>query len=166
MLPPIKLGWMAGVIDLKGRLVRKNNKLRKTQQIVLIVETKEQLVIKELGSLTGTSPEQIERRPLKEWMRRGCTEHCPEAHIHVGDELEQLFMPPISRWTITGAGMVVVMTNLMPFIQIDRGYSEAIEEVIANTPLTGQGSAAVVSSIRRLSLLGWDLPEDYQVAME
>jgi len=167
MLPPMKLGWMAGVIDLKGRLIRKKNKTRATPQVVLIVETKEYMVVKELSSLTGTSPETMDRRPLREWMRKGCSEHCPEAHVHVGDsEYEHLYMPPIARWTITGAGMVVVLSNLMPFLQIDRGYTEAIEEVTINTPLSGQGSSAVLSSIRRLSLLGWNLPEAYEKAME
>src|SRR6185503_19478151 len=105
MLPPMKLGWMAGVIDLKGRLIRKKNKTRATPQVVLIVETKEYMVVKELSSLTGTSPETMDRRPLREWMRKGCSEHCPEAHVHVGDsEYEHLYMPPIARWTITGAG--------------------------------------------------------------
>jgi hypothetical protein len=158
---------MAGVIDLKGRLVRKKNKTRATPQIVLIVETKEYAVVKNLGHLTGTSPEQIERKSLKEWMRKGCTEHCPEAHVHIGDvEYEHLYMPPIARWTITGAGMVVVLSNLMPFLQIDRGYTKAIEEVMINTPLSGHGSTAVLNSIRRLKLLGWDLPEDYDKAMD
>lgn len=163
----MKLGWMAGVIDLKGRLIHKNNKLRKTRQIVLAVETKEYLVVKELGMLTGTNPEHIERQPLKEWMRKGCNEHCPEPHVHVGEkDYENLYLPPISRWTITGAGMYVVLSNLMPFLHIDRGYTEAMAEVMTNTQLTGQGSTAVVNSLRRLKLLGWELPEEYEKVME
>lgn len=165
MIAPIKLGWVAGVIDLKGRLIRKKNPTRATPQIVLIVETKETLVVRELGNLTGTRPEAMKRQPLKEWMRKGCSEHCPEAHFHVYDH-DELYMPPIARWTVTGAGMYVVMHNIMPFIQIDRGYKDAMDEVLANTPLTGQGAFAVVNSLRRLHGLGWELPEDFQDAVK
>lgn len=161
MIPVNKLGWMAGVIDLKGRLVYKNNKQRKTQQTVLMVENKEMAVIRELGSLTGTAPELIKAKALQDWMRRGCVDHCPEPHVHVS-EYYGLQMPRMARWTITGAGMVVVLDNLMPFLMVDRGYDEAIEKVIASTPLVGQGSGQVQASLRRLKSMGWDLPEQYE----
>jgi hypothetical protein len=163
MLPPTKLGWMAGIIDLKGRFVRKENKLRATPQIVLFVESKEIPVIKELGVLTGISVEFQKSSPLKDFMRRGCSEHCPEAHFHVADER---LMPANSRWTITGAAMAVVLFNIIPFLILDKGYQEIYDEVIKNTPLAGQGSGAVVASIRRLNLLGWELPTEYEIAME
>ena len=163
MISPIKLGWMAGVIDLKGRLVHKKNQMRATPQIVLMVETKEFGVVRELSNLTGTRPEAMDRRPVKDWMRRGCLEHCPEAHIHVYDmNRDESYMPPIARWTITGGGMYVVLDSVLPYIQIDRGYPEAMDQVMVNTPLTGQGSAAVISSLRRLHGLGWEMPEEFK----
>lgn len=162
MISPIKLGWVAGVIDLKGRLMRKKNTMRATPQIVLMVETKEMGVVRELSNLTGTRPESHDRRPLKDWMRRGCLEHCPEAHIHVHEELEGLYMPPIARWTITGAGMYVVLSNVLPYIQIDRGYEEAMDQVLGNTVLVGQGANAVITSLRRLHRLGWEMPEEFK----
>lgn len=154
---------MAGVVDLKGRLVFKKNQQRATTQVVLIVESKEYAVIKELGILTGTRPEVKKEQPLKEFMRRGCQEHCPESHIHVSDDRT---MPAIARWTITGAGMVVVLNNLMPYLRIDRGYSRAIEDVQAVTTLEGKGSGAVMSSLGRLHGLGWELPKDYRDALQ
>ena len=157
MIPPTKLGWMAGVIDLKGRVVKKENKMRKSgPQVTLIVETRTIPIVKELGFLTGTMPETRQRQPLKEWMRRGCSEHCPDKHIHVEDERE---MPTMGRWTISGAGLAVVLFNLMPFLLQD--YKTIYDEVIVNSPLKGQGSGAVVATIRRLALLGWDLPEQF-----
>src|SRR6188474_1767126 len=119
MIPAPKLGWMAGIVDLKGRLVYKNNKTRATPQVVLTVETKEYPIVKALGVLTGTRAEFRRAQPLKEFMRRACADHCPEAHVHVADERE---MPQVARWTITGAGMVVVLSNLMPYLTVDRGY--------------------------------------------
>jgi hypothetical protein len=162
MIPAPKLGWMAGIVDLKGRLVYKNNKMRATPQVVLTVESKEYPVVKALGALTGTRAEFRKAQPLKEFMRRACSDHCPEAHVHVSDERE---MPQIARWTITGAGMVVVLTNLMPYLTVDRGYGEAIEQVRQSTTLTGQGSGMVLMSLQRLQSLDWELPEDYAEAL-
>lgn len=162
MIPAPKLGWMAGVVDLKGRLIYKNNRQRATPQVVLVVESKEYPIIKALGALTGTRAEMRKAQPLKEFMRRSCADHCPEAHVHVNDERE---MPQIGRWTITGAGMVVVLTNLMPYLTIDRGYTEAIEQVRAATALEGQGSGMVMASLGRLASLDWELPEDYAQAL-
>lgn len=163
MIPAPKLGWMAGVVDLKGRLLYKNNRQRATPQVVLMVETKEYPIIKALGALTGTRAEFKKAQPLKDFMRRSCADHCPEAHIHVGDERE---MPQVARWTITGAGMVVVLTNLMPYLTIDRGYTEAIEQVRSATALEGQGSGMVMVSLQRLMVLGWELPDEYAKALQ
>jgi hypothetical protein len=160
VIPVTKLGWLAGVVDLKGRLVYKANSTRATPQVVLMVESKEHAIIKQLCSLTGTQVEQRTERPLKDFMRRGCAEHCPEAHVHLVNE--DATMPPISRWTVTGASMVVVLYNLLPFLTIDRGYVEAMKTAIESTALIGQGSGAVLKSLKRLYLLGWDMPEEYE----
>ena len=162
MIPAPKLGWMAGIVDLKGRLVYKNYKTRATPQVVLTVESKEYPVIKALGVLTGTRAEYRRAQPLKEFMRRACADHCPEAHVHVADERE---MPQVARWTITGAGMVVVLSNLMPYLTVDRGYEQAMEQVRQNTVLEGQGSGMVFMSLQRLQSLDWELPDDYARAL-
>lgn len=162
MIPTHDLGWMAGVIDLKGRIVVKNNRMRKTRQIVLAVESSERAVIKRLSRMTGTNPETMPQRPLKEWMRRGCNDHCPEAHVHINDERE---MAAMSRWTITGAGAATVLSALLPFLATDRDWEDAIEEIVASVPLTGQGASAVLGSLRRLQGLGWDLPERFEAAV-
>lgn len=163
-IPVQKLGWMAGIMDLRGRLLVKKNQMRATPQFVLIAETKEVSIIRELSSLTGTKAELQAARPLKDFMRRSCVEHCPEAHVHIEDQ--DRMMPRVARWSITGAGMVTVLDNLMPFLMVDRGYPEAIEQVSRDTTLVGQGSGAVLASLRRLRDLGWEIPAPYQGALE
>jgi hypothetical protein len=163
MIPVQDLGWMAGVLDLKGRIQVKNNRQRATRQIVLLVESSELLVIRRLARMTGSRAEAMVSRPLKEWMRRGCNDHCPEAHVHVGDDR---IMPAVSRWTLTGAGAAVVLTALLPFLTVERGWEEAINEIMASTPLTGQGATAVLGSLNRLRELGWELPERFEAAVE
>lgn len=154
---------MAGVIDLKGRLTIKNNKARATRQIVLSVESTEIPVVRRLARMTGGRPEARPQAPLKDWMRRGCNDHCPEPHVHIHDHRE---MPPNLRWTLTGASAAVVMITLLPFLTVDKGFEEVIEEIVESVPLAGQGATAVLRSLKRLSDLGWDLPERFEQAIQ
>jgi hypothetical protein len=157
-----KLGWMAGVIDLKGKIITKTNKQRATPQIVLLVESKDFAIIRELSSLTGTNPEMMKEQRAPEWMRRGCREHCPDKHFHTVTTT----MPSVARWTLTGAGAAIVLLNLSPYLVNAQKYIPIAYQILQDTPITGQGSTAVVSSIRRLESLGWDLPEKYETALQ
>lgn len=159
MIPVHLLGWMAGIVDLKGRILRKNNQTRSTPQVTLAIETKELSIIKALGRMTGTNPEFRSQRPLADWMQRGCAEHCPEQHVH--HVRDGLTMPAVARWTVSGAAMVVILENLAPFLLVDRGYEVATDEARAGTVFQGQGSGAIVKALRRLRALGWEMPEDF-----
>ena len=75
------LAWMAGIFDLKALVITKHNNRRATPQLVLSVQSTNLGVIDRLAQLTGTAPEARERR-IKDWMRKGCVEHCPQAHVH------------------------------------------------------------------------------------
>lgn len=163
MIPVQDLGWMAGIIDLKGRLTIKNNKMRATRQIVLAVESTEIAVVRRLGRLTGSRAEARPHSPLKDWMRRGCNDHCPEAHVHVTDTR---VMPAALRWNLTGAPAAVVMSTLLPFLTVDKGFEEVIPEILSVTSLSGQGAHAVLSSLLRLRELGWDMPEEFAEAVD
>lgn len=161
-LPVAQLGWMAGIIDLKGKITRKRNKARATQQIVLAVDSKHWQVIRELGRMTGTAPEMQKAPPKHDWYRRNCSEHCEEAHTLVeGSE-----WPSIGRWTITGASMATVLWNLRPFLRVENGLEEAMLEAFDQAVLTGQGSAQVLASLRRLKELGWDIPPQLETGEE
>lgn len=163
-LPMHQLGWMAGIVDLKGRILRKNNKTRKTMQLVLSVDTKEIAIVRKLSAMTGTRPELQAAQLRPDFMRRNCSEHCPEQHVHVGTE--EFYMPQIARWTITGAGMVVVLSSLLPFLSIDRGWDQAVEDATNQTVFHGPGSGMVKSALFRLKELGWDLPVLYEAHLQ
>lgn len=154
-IPTAQLGWMAGVIDLKGAFVRKRNKQRATPQIVLMVESRHYDVIRELARLTGTSPAIQELRVKEEWARRSCTEHCPDKHVHV----QEVTMPSIARWQVTGVAVAVVLYNLQSFLRTSKPYTETMIECLQNIPPSGQGRSAVDRAIRRLAELGWDIPD-------
>ncbi len=165
-MPPFTkydLAWMAGVVDLKGRLTYKKNRSRATRQITLTVDSKEHLVVRRLCSMTGTKPEFRRTSPLSpELLRRNCVEHCPEAHTHVDNDWQYGSI----RWTITGASMVVVLDDIEPYVTVDRGYQEAINEVLADVSLEGRGSIAVVGSLVRLYELGWTIRQPFLHVVE
>lgn len=159
MIPDAKLAWMTGVLDLKGTIIIKNNRTRKTPQRVLMVESKAASVVGELARLTGGTAEPRKTRERQDWMQRGCVEHCPEPHIGYEDHGPGPWrMPPISRWTITGAGLAVVLHNVIPFMTTDRSMLAAKEGALADLITQGQGVGAVRAAVERLDALGWELP--------
>ena len=164
MITPAKLGWMAGVIDLKGRVyIKANTQRRSTRQIVLMVESRLPGIIREFGALTGTTPEYKTDRPLKDFMRRSCSEHCPEAHVHVNDDR---IMPSVYRWTITGIAMAVVVDALLPVLTEDKGFVELRDEILSTVDINGRGSAVVLSTLNRLMTLGWPMPAQVMQSLE
>lgn len=163
-IAPQKLGWLAAIIDLKGKVIFKNNKQRATRQIVLMVESKEVAIIKAIGDMTGTNPEYLTERRTPDFVRRGCIEHCPEKHIHaLRLEQGETNFPPLARWTITGAGAAIILHNVAPHLVVNHDYYAIMVEILTNAPTYGQGSGAVNRTIRRLASLGWELPDKYQI---
>lgn len=150
--------WVAGVIDLKGHVYIKKNPQRAAdaQQIVLSVETSVSEIIERLTELTGTNPEWKPHRNLKEeWLRRGCGEHCPDAHVHV----REVSMPDVAKWSVTGAALAIVLWNLRDYITTDREpWGWIMQRCLTQLKMTGQGSSAIKQTARRLDGLGWDLP--------
>lgn len=152
--PPEKLAWMAAVLDMQGRVNRKANSARATPQLVLRIDSAHLGVIEELCRLTGTTVEPRPGAPGKEWDRRGCTEHCEEAHIHV--EIER--QPAIGRWTQTGAAAAVVLYNVIPYMVTDRGMKDLLEEALGYVNLRGRSGNSARQAVARLAKLGWPLP--------
>lgn len=159
LLGPHELGWIAGILDMKGAVVHKRNQLRKTTQTVMIVETRHRDLVVRLSKYTGTDPAiQHERKVKEEWARRGCVEHCPEKHNHI----QTVTLPQISRWQVTGSSLAVVVFNVMPYLTDNdrtREMIQAMEDVSSTIPLEGRGRSAIDAALHRLANLGWMIPE-------
>lgn len=160
MITEAQMAWMAGVLDLKGRLFIKRNETRRTRQVTWAVDSKELMVVRHLCDLTGTKPEGRGNKPLSEIIRRNCAEHCPEAHVHV-----EPVMPTVLRWTATGAAFVILHDNLQQYLQVDRGYDEVATEILKDPAVSARGSTAVMRSVARLNALGWEIREPYASAL-
>lgn len=165
-IPIQKLGWVAGVLDLKGKIVTKKNRSRATPQFVLMVESKDVAVVRELCSLTGTHVEIKPERKLPEWMRRPCAEHCPDKHEHVHAERPYDWrMPGMARWTATGVTAAIILHNVLPYSLANLGLEVALHSLLDQAVLVGQGSGASMKAIRRMHELGWELPEKFEEAL-
>lgn len=159
MIPECKLGWVAGVLDYHGTIIRKRNKSRVTPQLVLMVESTKVGIIRELARMTGSHVEPRGNRLVKEWMQRGCTEHCPEPHIeHEGPGPS--FLPPVTRWTVTGATMAIVLHSAIPYMVTNRGMENAMNDALASVVTSGRGVGAVRASVQRMAERGWEIPDE------
>jgi hypothetical protein len=153
------MAWMAGIIDVKGAVIRKNNKTRRTPQVVLYVQTKEERIARRLSALTGTAPEPHDRKPPpEEFLRRNCVEHCTTPHIHVGDGEYPWQMPATTRWALTGIAAAVVLMNLAPYMSTYADYAADVAGIISSFATEGQGVGAVRKALLRLNSLGWQIP--------
>jgi hypothetical protein len=151
-------GWMAAIIDAKGRVVTKSNRRRATPQYVLEVASKDDRITTRLGALTGTSPEANSITQFIDFNRRGCAVHCTDAHIHV--EWNDSEPVTITKWTISGAAMAVVLLALQPYLVTWDDYVPYVTRILETMTLTGQGSGATRAAILRLHGLGWPVPPD------
>ena len=158
MIEQWQKAWVAGIIDFKGHIYAKNNHQRAagSHQIVLSVETSIPEIAERLCGLTGSNPESKPQRNLRDdWLRRGCSDHCPEAHVHMRD----VNMPDVTKWSVTGAALAIVLWNLRPYMTTDRvPWDWGMSQSLSQLRMTGQGSAAIIKAAKRLHGLGWDLP--------
>lgn len=160
------MAWMAGVIDLKGAVIRKANKSRRTPQLVLYVAVKDERVALRLSALTGTAPEQRPSPTAEDFMRRGCTEHCPAPHVHVHEDGPYPWsMPLVTRWSLTGVAAAVVLVNLSPYMSTFGDYLGHVAEMTVNFAAQGQGSGASRAAVARLESLGWKIPPQVAARM-
>lgn len=169
MVSPTDLGWLAGIIDLKGRVQYRNNSSRATRQITLAIDSKNYAVIHKLSALIGTKPNMRPARPPREWMQRPCTEHCPEKHVahqHTVAPDVTGAMPQMGRWGVSGAAMAVVLYNVIPYLLEWDTWTTYMHEAMDNAALDGQGSGMTIASLRRLHDLGWDLPPRFGEALK
>ncbi len=154
-----ELAWMAGVLDMKGRVSKIRTATRATPLYRIIVETANIDVSKRLAKYTGTRSTIAEERKMTPMARRNCSEHCPDAHNHVTTR-----MPTIGRWDMSGVGAIIVLANLMPYFCSDVAERQAfIDEALKSVPEPDpkrQGWAAVARTINRLYALGWRIPEE------
>lgn len=153
-----QFAWMAGILDLKGRLRRVEAASRRTPLFKVMVESQHLGVVRRLADYTATRPSYAQSRPLSASIRRSCKDHCPEPHKHVQPQ-----MPTVGRWDMTGAGAVIVLTGLLPYIAGDvAAYEEFIEEATSFIPTdrSRPGRYAVEQAMKRLGKLGWPIPSE------
>jgi hypothetical protein len=158
------MAWMAAVLDLKGAVVQKNNKTRKTPQLVLRADTRDPRIARKLAALTGVAPEPHERQE-NPFSRRGCAEHCLEPHVHV-DPDHPWQMPQVTRWAVTGGAAAVILLNLRPYLTTYGDYIGSVALILKNLVTEGQGSGMVRSSLARLEQLGWKIPRQIENKMK
>lgn len=158
-----RLAWAAGVIETRGKVRRVDNLQRKTVQLILQVQTRHVHIVERLCALTGVEPRIHEARQIRAGDRRGCVEHCPEAHVHLGVQ-----MPRMAMWAVTGVGAAIVLHNVAPFLHPSTSLS-VVDEILDTAPIPadwrkpGRGARAIWVTVNRLRTIGWTIPEPLTV---
>lgn len=151
------LAWMAAVIEIKGRIRRyDSNAMRATPQLVIRVHSKQLNVLGRMADLTGIQLRTEEASEIEPSIRRGCNEHCPEAHVHTRVEV-----PPMGIWAMTGVAAAVLLYNLMPYLTEDPTKLQSfVDDAINQLPAQNRGRHAIVRAVQRLAALGWSVPPE------
>lgn len=143
---------------MRGKIRVVDNPMRKTLQIRLQVQSQQVHVVERLGGMTGVEVETKPTREIRDSERRGCVEHCPEAHVHTAK-----MMPRMSMWAVTGTAAAIVLHNLSEYLHPDTDLS-ALDRYLETLDLPedwakpGRGMRAVFDSVNRLRTLGWAIP--------
>jgi hypothetical protein len=162
---PASIAWMAGILDAHGHIYVKTNSDRAagSEQVVLhLSSSKSELIIK-LSQMTGTKEDRsVIKAKSIDWTARGCTAHCPEAHIHYHSEL-----PKATRWAVTGSALAIVLWNTRRhMVSTAQPWDAALSTCLEQTRLTGQGARAVQRSTQRMASLGWPIPPLLKILLD
>lgn len=141
-LTAAQLGWVAGVLDVRGYLSERPSS-QTDRRLPTVAVT--------LGALDGAPHPVISRlcehtgvQPIatgKGYNRSGCGEHCPEPHVHVTNLYH--------RWIVGGAKAVAVLRAVEPLLVTRQAEARRLIELAANYKN---------AHIRDMELRGWGPP--------
>ena len=157
MISEADKGWFAAILDLKGHIVKREKRASGSEQITLYVDSSVMEITSKMAAMTGTNPEPRNQPDLpRDWLARGCIEHCPEAHVH---HFREVNLPETIKWSTSGAAAAIVLWNLRDYLLTDREpWDWGMAACFASTRLSGRGAHATIGAIRRMHSLGWEMP--------
>lgn len=146
------LAWLAGVIDSSSSTyTHKNGNGRVSYRLAISMKNDKKSLMDRISSLTGAEPvrrDQLTPPHTEERMRRGCVDHCPEAHIHVA------YQPRNSgRITLSAVRCYVVLWNVYAFLSEGSKYDHILDDPY----WAGRGPGKKVC--KSMMELGWEMPE-------
>ncbi len=158
-----KFAYMAAIIEAKGRIKMLEVEGRASPQLTLRYQSQQVYIVKALCEYTGSEVNITQAKSFNDNKRAGCTEHCPEKHVHYAQH-----MPQTAHWQIVGAGAAIVLYNLMPYMAAgDDSPSTAkfrrfVDVVCAWQPASNRGAYTVKQTVERLHKLGWKIPAELE----
>lgn len=149
MIPEKDLIWFAGVTDSIGRIHCKNDYNMLT---LTFSSSKRPDLAPIIAAMTGVQRTTIQLSEIG-YLRRGCVEHCPEAHIHV---------PPRKGRSIllkmAGARAYTVLWNLYPYLRVLKSAAEDGMDHYNRESINLSQRAQL--TFRQMLDLGWEIPDD------
>lgn len=158
-----KFAYMAAIIEAKGRIKMLEVEGRASPQLTLRYQSQQIHVVKAMCANTGSEPNIVLAKSFDDRKRAGCTQHCPEQHIHFEQN-----MPQTATWQIVGVGAAIVLHNLMPYMAAPEDdpstakYRRFIDVIFTWQPATNRGAYTVKTTVERLAKLGWKIPSELE----
>lgn len=132
------LAYAAALVDTLGALTLRD--VGPSQLPVVTLQGRFTEALAWLGEQTGTKIIVLQR----EFMRSGCTHHCPEPHVHIRSSS--------GRWQISGAKATIVLHNLLPYLRTQDETARTLIEAGRSIGYKGQ-------VVQAMAAKGWDIPE-------
>lgn len=130
--------YIAGIVDAMG-ILRVREVRESTQLPMVAVHGSNLGLLDWLAARTGSGVTLTRR----EYMRDGCSLHCPQAHVHI-----QSYS---GRWSLTGARATVLLYGIIPYMQLQSKTATEMLELGLATPYKA-------ATVAKMTALGWPLP--------
>lgn len=139
-MTPAQIGWVAGIIELRGYLsshasAQTDHRLPTVAVTLPEVEGQPHPIIAWLCERTGVAPIPTG----KGYNRNACGEHCPRPHVHVSSRYH--------RWIVGGAKAVVLLQAIRPLLVF---RAEEVDQLLQST--RGQYKRA---HLHEMAARGW-----------
>lgn len=140
MIPESDLAYLAGVIDVMGRIWTRPSSNGRRLPLLEISANRPEL----MDWLSETTSTEV-FTTSRDYMRMGCAEHCAESHVHS--------VSTSTRWSVTGAKATIVLFNIEPYAFLKRPEVEFA---------LGLGMMAEMraQTVRSMRAKGWTIPPD------
>jgi len=132
VITAVDMAWVAGVMDARGTKYIRGADPAKSRWVMFYRE-EDAALAERFAPLIGVRTSAGAK--AREYVRKGCSEHCPLPHIHTQDQ-------PSNRGVVLeGSRLYVVLRNLNPFLATDFsvlmqavsccGYQERVKQSLS-----------------------------------
>jgi hypothetical protein len=148
MISETDKAWIAGVIDTRGRITL-DRKASPTGFYTLRICVARDSLMQRIHEMTEVRRDIMRGRSYD---RKGCMEHCEEAHIHVIHKDSIDLRVPVGK-------TVIILHNVSRYLHSERARANLAIWAFSTNLYAGKSKAWRIA-VPVMESLGWDIPEE------